>query len=101
MLSVDCWARQTRAQEATQRMQAGDQVGEYRLVRELGRGTFGVVYQAQHLHLRRQAAIKALLTTTPQEYAALVEEANKIAEWNHPNIVKVLGFSLHQNQPYV
>ncbi len=32
-------------------MQAGDQIGDYRLVREVGRGSFGVVYQAEQVYL--------------------------------------------------
>jgi tetratricopeptide (TPR) repeat protein len=71
-------------------------------MRELGRGSFGVVYLGQHPYLiERYAAIKTLVNANPTEQAALLEEARKIAQWDHPNIVKVLGFGDHQDQPYL
>jgi serine/threonine protein kinase len=41
-------------------VQIGTQIGDYRLVRELGSGTFGTVYQAEHIYIGTQVAIKVL-----------------------------------------
>jgi serine/threonine protein kinase len=80
-------------------MQVGDQLGDYRLVREVGHGTFGVVYQAEQVYLGTQAAIKVLLDAAPEEREALLAEARKIAAWRHPHITLVLGFSQLQGFP--
>lgn len=47
--------------ESTNRI--GQQVGNYRLIREINSGSFGSVYLTEHLHLKgRQVAIKLLHT---------------------------------------
>jgi serine/threonine protein kinase len=38
----------------------GQQIGDYRLQRRLGKGTFGTVYLVEHLHDHSQAALKLL-----------------------------------------
>lgn len=68
------------------------QLGKYEIIRELGRGGFGIVYEAKDLTLDRMVALKVLL---PQ-LAADVEfvrrfqhEAKSLAKLEHPNIVPV------------
>ena len=41
---------------------AGQQLGNYRLIRLLGEGAFAEVYLGEHIHLGTQAAIKVLYT---------------------------------------
>ena len=40
--------------------QVGDRIGRFLLVRAIGRGGFGVVFEAEDTHLRRRVAIKVL-----------------------------------------
>jgi serine/threonine protein kinase len=40
----------------------GQQLGNYRLVRLLGRGSFAEVYLGEHVHLKMEAAVKVLRT---------------------------------------
>ncbi len=66
-------------------------IGEYVIVRELGRGGLGVVYRAEHRLLHKPAAIK-LLTASARaalSNAALLREARAAARTRHPGVVEV------------
>ena len=81
-----------------------DRLGDYQLVRELGRGGMGVVFQASHPTFHRSVAIKLL----PWRFAAdmpvwkerLQREATTIAALQHPNIVQIYSFSEDQGYYY-
>ncbi|MBI4616406.1 MAG: protein kinase [Planctomycetes bacterium] len=66
-------------------------LGKYRLVRELGRGGMGVVYEAEDPTLRRQVALKVLLDADapPSHVRRLEREAEASAQLSHPNVVRV------------
>lgn len=69
---------------------AGEAIGRYRLTGVLGRGGFGVVYEAHDSELHRRVAIKALLTgADPANAASLRNEARALASLSHPNVVQV------------
>ena len=63
----------------------------YRLVREIGRGGMGVVYEAEDTELQRSVAVKVLATEIagPEATARLHAEAQTIARLEHPGIVPV------------
>jgi WD40 repeat protein len=80
---------------------AGDQVGEYRLVRKLGGGAHGTVYQAEHVLLGTQVAIKVLHgQLTSATLLALRAEAIRQARLEHRYIVPVLAYA-EQPIPYL
>ena len=69
-------------------------LGDFRLLRELGRGGMGIVYEAEQISLGRRVAVKVF------PFAALLDsrqlerfktEARTAAMLQHPNIVKVLS----------
>jgi serine/threonine protein kinase/WD40 repeat protein/Tfp pilus assembly protein PilF len=67
------------------------QVGDYQILRELGRGGMGVVYEAEQLSLGRRVAVKVLRhvaadTTVRQRFH---REARAAAQLHHTNIVPV------------
>ncbi len=67
----------------------------YRLVRVLGRGTGGVVWEAEHVELGRRLALKILAPEHASSPAALERfrrEARAVAKLSHPNLVRVLDF---------
>ena len=68
------------------------QLGDYQLVREIGRGGMGVVYEAQQTKLHRTVALKLLPKTSAQDQQSIERfqlEAQAAAKLQHPNIVPV------------
>ncbi len=79
------------------------QVAGYEILRELGRGGMGVVYQARQLQLNRVVALKMILDDRPdrpQEYARFLSEAEVIAGLNHPNIVQIHEIGEAEGRPF-
>jgi serine/threonine-protein kinase len=78
--------------------QDGDTLGPYTIVRRLGAGAMGEVYQARHRHMGRDAAIKVLrseLTEEPDIVARFFTEARATAAVRHPGIVEIFDCDLH------
>src|SRR5262245_38568633 len=70
---------------------AGTVGGKYQLLGELGRGSTGVVHEAQNVWTHRKVALKRLHRfPTPIEEQRFVREARTAARLVHPNIVEVL-----------
>jgi serine/threonine protein kinase len=70
----------------------GRQLGDFELVRELGRGGMGIVYEARQLSLKRKVALKVLsglLGLTPRSVQRFRREAEAAAKLHHTNIVPV------------
>jgi tRNA A-37 threonylcarbamoyl transferase component Bud32 len=71
---------------------SGRQLGDFRLLRRLGRGAMADVYLAEQCSLRRQVAFKALkshLATDPTYVARFQREARAAAALVHANIVQI------------
>ncbi|MBV9125305.1 MAG: protein kinase [Planctomycetes bacterium] len=65
-------------------------LGNYRVLDRLGSGGMGVVFQAEHIRMRRQVAIKVLAMSRregPQLLLRFFTEMRAIAQLQHPNIV--------------
>jgi hypothetical protein len=80
-------------------------IGRFELLRELGRGGFGVVYEARDRQLGRLVAFKAL---RPREHSPasvredwLQREADAAAQLNHPNIVTLFDMGTWEGGPYL
>ena len=72
----------------------GQQLGEYRVKRCIGRGGMGVVYEAEHVTLGRKVAIKLLREEHARSpYARnLLSEARAASAIQHRGIIDVFGF---------
>jgi serine/threonine protein kinase/tetratricopeptide (TPR) repeat protein len=71
---------------------AHQQVGDYRILREAGRGGMGVVYEAEQVSLGRRVALKVLPRQVAQDVKTLARfrrEARSAAQLHHTNIVPV------------
>src|SRR6059058_4626928 len=80
---------------------AGEQLGNYRLLRLLGRGGFAEVYLGEHLYLKSQAALKVLHThLNEDDTAQFMREAQLLAALSHPHIVRVLDFAVQEGCPF-
>jgi eukaryotic-like serine/threonine-protein kinase len=76
-------------------LSVGQTLGQYRIVRPLGRGGMGEVYEAEHQVLRRSYALKLLPADFAAQSGALERfqrEAQVMANLEHPNILKVDDF---------
>ena len=70
------------------------QLGDYRIVREIGRGGMGVVYEAEQQSLSRRVAVKVLpgvYLSSPKSLKRFRREARAAARLHHTNIVPVFG----------
>ncbi len=80
-----------------------ERLGDYRILREIGRGGMGIVYEAVQESLGRQVALKVL--SHPRQLGSIQllrfeREAKAAALLHHTNIVPVFGVGEHQGVPY-
>lgn len=61
----------------------------YEIVRELGRGGAGIVYQAIDLNLKRDVALKVLYSQREDSMLNFLQEARLAAQLDHPNLVDI------------
>src|SRR5580704_12163653 len=85
---------------------AGDLVGgRYRLVRPLGEGGMGLVFEAEHLRLRQSVAIKFLrpeVLAMPDALERFEREARASARIRGPHVVRVLDVDTDERgRPYM
>jgi serine/threonine protein kinase len=84
---------------ATMDSAAPERLGEYRIIREIGRGGMGVVYEAEQLPLGRHVALKVLPTTAsldPRQCERFQVEAHAAGLLHHEHIVPVFGIGRDQ-----
>ena len=79
------------------------QVGDYRILREIGHGGMGVVYEAEQISLGRRVALKMLprgVARDPRMFERFRREARAAARLHHTNIVPVFEVGREGNDCY-
>jgi eukaryotic-like serine/threonine-protein kinase len=69
--------------------------GRYRLLEKIGEGGMGVIYRAEHVHMRKTQAIKVLhpeLTTVDEVLQRFEREAQAAGQIDHPNVCAASDF---------
>ncbi len=74
-------------------------VGRYQIVKEIGRGGMGVVYEANQIGLDRKVALKMLLNDLSKDeigWKRFEVEAKAASSLNHPNIIKIYEYAVSE-----
>jgi serine/threonine protein kinase len=80
-----------------------ERLGDYRILREVGRGGMGIVYEAEQESLGRRVALKVLPSQAlldPDKKKRFQREAKATARLHHTNIVPVYGVGEHDGLCY-
>lgn len=81
-----------------------DRLGDFRIVREVGRGGMGIVYEAQQESLHRLVALKVLPNPVQNDASRRLRferEACIAASLHHTNIVPIFGVGEDEGRPYI
>ena len=79
-------------------------IGGYQLLRRLGQGGMGAVWEAEHLETGRRVALKLLspkLAPTEDTIQRFLREARLAASLSHPRSTFVFGAGEHNRQPFI
>src|SRR5262245_51459372 len=79
-------------------------VGDYELIKEVGRGGMGVVFKARDVRLNRIVALKMIRGGTlanSDEMQRFEKEAAAAGQLQHPNIVALYHVSTYNEQPFL
>ncbi|HZO14335.1 MAG TPA: serine/threonine-protein kinase, partial [Polyangiaceae bacterium] len=79
--------------------------GKYRLLRQLGQGGMGVVWEAHHLGLDTEVAVKFIrperVAVDPALLARFEREARAAARIAHPHVVQMIDYGDVEGVPYI
>src|SRR5438477_872108 len=85
-------------------LSAGQKIGPYEVIGQIGAGGMGEVYRAHDARLARDVAIKVLpssLSSDPGRLQRFAQEARAAAALNHPNILAIYDIGEWQGAPYI
>ena len=104
MMKMEDCAAENRRNHSTSGGESPDLEGtDYRLVRKIGTGGMGEVFEAVQISLNRKVAVKVLsrsLTSDPAQWEQFENEARVIAMLHHPNIVKIYNAGVSADRCY-
>jgi uncharacterized RDD family membrane protein YckC len=83
---------------------ANDRIGDYQLLRPIGQGGMGQVWEAEQAGTGRRVAVKLLsprLSATPENIDRFLREGKLAASLSHPRTTFVFGAGQHNGRPYI
>ena len=87
-----------------QRLEIGSFIGPYKIMRLMGKGGMGEVYEAYENHLQRKVALK-IISPEMLNSALVIEqffsEGRALAQINHPNIVTIYQLGEQEGVHYI
>jgi serine/threonine-protein kinase len=90
--------------ETSETLAVGTRLGKYQIVRLLGSGGMGAVYEGRHTEIGKRVAIKVLgpsIAAIPGARARFLREAQLTSKVRHPNIVDVTDMGNEGGQAYL
>jgi serine/threonine-protein kinase len=82
----------------------GAHVGQYVVLREVGKGAMATVYEAEHVELGKRIALKAMhahLAEDPTAASRFLREGKAAAQIQNPHVVDVYDVGTHDGVPYL
>ncbi|EDL58360.1 bifunctional peroxiredoxin/serine/threonine-protein kinase [Gimesia maris] len=95
------WKRADGVLDTASLLKSGRVLGHYRIVRELGLGAFGQVFEADDLRLERKVALKVISKQDDQTEKQVLREARSAAGINHPNVCTIYSADLIDTLPTI
>src|SRR6476659_9336959 len=100
-MQTESHSTHVEAVSSPDRSQLGSRIGQYEIIRLLGRGGMGEVHLARDLRLGRLVAIKLLTTQHASLDDRFLAEARATARCHHENIVVISEVGAHRGRPYM
>ncbi len=85
-------------------LQPGAMFGRYAIVRRIGKGGMGAVYEATHVDLQKRVALKTLhpeFARDPTIRARFLQEGKAASRLRHPHVVDVSDFGVQDGNAYL
>ncbi len=76
-------------------------VGEYILIKEVGQGSLGKTWLAEHVLLKRKAAIKFLLPSLAKDLERFRSEIVELSSFRHPHWVGIQNAGIYEGEFYI
>jgi len=88
----------------TRELKPGDMVNSYKILRPVGHGAMGRVYEVEQIYLHRRFALKTLHPIAQSDISLrrFQQEAQAASRLDHPNLVRAVDFGMiDETQPFL